>query len=323
MLHRVPYNEGEMIKEEVFDLKNMFKFIVICLTCFALIACERINFIREYTGSKIVKITCISQDYMGEYREINELNFVENKYLYIGYSPEYEEQPELEVKATFTENQEKAFMDECYTNGLFDLKERYESPGDVCDGGCWDFIIEYEDGTTKTSFGDNAGPYDVFNKCATTFYDLCGYPIVGILPDYYVTPPRLSYSFGNGKVYTNDFAKVTLANYKWNKGASVDNNIYQINEEIKEQNEFYEDVSYVLTLSTANYDCEEKFNKITVKEYDYNNELTNEKTIYSGKWFYHIKLDIQVNKIYVYELTFKDGDYAQYTFSTYCNNEKK
>lgn len=74
-----------------------------------------------------------------------------------------------------------------------------------------------------------------------------------------------------------------------------------------------------MVLYTANYDCDERFNKLIVKEYDYNSELTNEKIIYTGKWMKQIKLDIQMNKIYVYELAYKDGDFVQYNFSTYCN----
>ena len=104
------------------------------------------------------------------------------------------------------------------------------------------------------------------------------------------------------------------------KSESLDSNYYQLNDEVKERNEFYSSYSYKLVLYTANYNCNEKFNKITVKEYDFNLELSNEKIIYTGKWFDQIELDINLNKIYVYELSFKDGDYVQYTFATYCKN---
>lgn len=279
------------------------------------------NSIKEYTGPKIVKITHTSIDYMGGYTVKDELDFVENKYSSLGYMPTEVENPELELKSTFTDEEEKVFMDECYSYGLFDLKESYSATG-IIDGGGWTFIIEYEDGTTKTSRGDNAGPSKVFNKCATSFYDLCGQGVVGRVPEYYINPPNISYSFrfkaDTTNVNTNDITVLKRANYKWNKSESIDNSYFQINEEVKDRNEFYSTFSYKLVLYTANYHCDEKFNKITVKEYDYNSELTNEKTIYTGKWFDQIELDIQVNKIYVYELSYKDGDYVQYTFSTYC-----
>ena len=291
--------------------------IILSLLCI-LTAC---NSIKEYTGTKIIKITHTSIDYMGGYTIKDELDFNENKYSSLGYLPTEVENPELELKSTFTDEEEKVFMDECYTYGLFDLKESYSAP-DIIDGGGWSLIIEYEDGTTKISKGSNAGPTKVFNKCATTFYDLCGQGVVGRVPEYYITPPNISYSFhftvDTTNVSTNEIVIVRRANYKWNKCESLDNNYYQLNEETKGRNEFNSNYSYQLVLYTANYNCDEKFNKITVKEYDYNSKLKNEKTIYKGKWFDQIDLDIQVNKIYVYELSFKDGDYVQYTFSTYC-----
>ena len=278
------------------------------------------NSIKEYSGTKITKLTYTSIDYNGGYTNKYVLDFNENTYSSVGYLPSRDDNPTLELKSTFTDEKEKTFMDECYTFGLFDLEESYKATG-IIDGGGWDLVIEYEDGTTNKSLGDNASPTKVFNKCSTSFYDLCGDPIVGLLPDYYVYPPNVSYAFhctnGNSSLSTNELAKVVRANYKWNKSESSDNNYFQINEEVKDRNEFYSTYSYKLVLYTANYDYDEKFKKITVKEYDYNSELTNEKTVYSGKWFEQIELDIQVNKIYVYELTFKDGDYVQYTFSTY------
>lgn len=281
------------------------------------------NSIKEYTGTKITKITYKSIDYMGGYTELYELDFNENKYSSISYLPTEVENPELEIKSTFTDEEEKEFMDLCYTYGLFNIKDYYSESG-ICDGGGWDLSIEYIDGTKKISKGNNAGPYKVFNKCATVFYDLCGEGVVGIIPEYYIFPPNISYSFlfnvDTTRVNTNDIAVVRRSNYKWNKKESLDNNYYQLNDEVKERNEFYSSYSYKLVLYTANYNCSEKFNKITVKEYDFNPELSNEKVIYTGKWFDQIELDIKINKIYVYELSFKDGDYVQYTFATYCKN---
>ena len=69
----------------------------------------------------------------------------------------------------------------------------------------------------------------------------------------------------------------------------------------------YSSYSYKLVLYTANYNCNEKFNKITVKEYDFNPEHSNEKIIYTGKWFDQIELDIKLNKIYVYELSYDNS----------------
>ncbi len=277
------------------------------------------NSIKEYTGTKITKLTYKSIDYMGGYTELYELDFIENKYSSISYLPTEVENHELEIKSTFTDEEEKIFMDSCYTYGLFDIKDYYSESG-ICDGGGWDLIIEYIDGTTKTSKGHNAGPYKVFNKCATVFYDLCGEVVMGNLPEFYVEPPNISYGFRYEKAHHDSLAFFTRANYKWNKGEVSNKNIYSINELNKQYNEFEMDYNYKLILYTANYRCGKEFNKITVKEYDFNPELSNEKVIYTGKWFDQIELDIMLNKIYVYELSYEDGDYVQYTFSTYCNN---
>ncbi len=299
-------------------MKKKILLILIVFICF-LTAC---NAIKEYKGSKITKLTYTTIDYNGGFTVEHELDFNENTYSSVGYLPDGNENPKPEAKISFTDEAEKVFMDSCFTYGLFDLKESYSATG-IIDGGGWNLIIYYEDGTSKSSKGDNAGPTKIFNKCAPVFYDLCGQAVVGRLPDYYVSPPNISYSFqykvNNTTVNTNEIARVVRANYKWNKSESLNNNYYLLNEENKAINEFNSNYSYQLVLYTSNYDCDEKFNKIIVKEYDYNSELTNEKTIYTGKWIKQIELDIQINKIYVYELAYKDGDFVQYTFSTYCN----
>ncbi len=283
------------------------------------------NYIKEYTGTKINKLTYITVDYNEGYTNKYVLDFNENTYSSIGYMPLENDSPALELKRTFTDEKEKMFMDQCYSYGLFNLKKLYSKSG-IQDGSGWDLIIEYEDGTTKTSKGSNARPTKVFNKCSIAFYDLCGDPVIGSLPDYYIYPPNISYDFyytnGNSSVGTNSLAEVTRANYKWNKSESLGNDIYLINEENKDKSKFVENTTYELFLYTSNYDCDEKFNKITVKEYDFNTNLLNEKVIYEGKWIKQIELGLQLNKIYVYELSFKDGDFVQYTFNTYCRVSK-
>ncbi len=277
------------------------------------------NFILKYTGSKIIKLTYISIDYFGGYTNKHVLDFNENTYCSVGYWPPEEENSTLKLKSTFTDEKEKIFMDECYTYGLFNLRKSY-SRSNIRDGSGWNLLIEYEDGTSKSSIGDNAVPGNVFSRCSTAFYDLCGDSIIASLPDYYLDPPGVSYAFwyangGNASASSS----VTRANFKWNKNESLDNNIYLINKENK-ANKFVEDTTYQLVLDTFNYDCDEKFNKIIVKEYDFNANLTNERVIYEGKWFKQIELELQLNKIYVYELSFRDDDYVQYTFNTYCKD---
>lgn len=304
-------------------MKKIVAFIVMCFTCFTLVACGIMNSIKEYNGTKITKLTFTTVEYMGGKTVDHVIDFIENNYSSVGYFKFDEEEPELEVKKVFTDEEEKVFIDSCYSYGLFNLKDSYVN-NNVDDGGGWNLTIDFEDGTNKVSTGSNASPTSVFNKCSTVFYDLCGVHILGKLPDNYIDPPNISYSFEfeeseNLLVSTNALTRLNRGNYKWNKNESFDNDYYLINEEVKDKCDFKSNIRYQLVLYTANYRYKEKFKSLTVKEYDYNSELTNEKTIFESGWIKQIELDIQVNKIYIYELKYKNGDYVQYTFSTYCN----
>ncbi len=310
-------------------MKKTIAIILAMLCVLVLIACdvddkydEDKEIVKEYDGVAITKLTYITVDYNGGYTNKKVLNFAENKYYSVGYLPAHNETPELELKSTFTDDAEKVFIDACYSNGLFGLKKEYKTSETIYDGGGWTLVIEYEDGTSKTSEGDNAGPSKIFNKCSTCFYDLCGEEVMGSLPQYYAYPPQISYAFhfedGNTSASTNETAKVVRADYNWN-GKTRDSDLYLLCEEYKDENEFKKGVDYELVLYTSNYDYSKKFSKFTVKEYDYNSELTNEKTLYTGKWIKQIEIKLELNKIYVYEMSYKDGNSVQYTFSTFCN----
>lgn len=298
------------MKKILFILSIAF-FTIILISC---------NKIREYDGKTIVKLTYQTIDYNGGYTDNIVLDFVNNKYLTNDYLPGEEQEPDLEVKKTFSDEEEKAFINGCYSKGLFNLRDKYKRTG-IIDGGGWVLLIEYEDGSTKESIGINNSPVIIFNNCSTFFYDLCGEQVLGTLPDYYYYPPGVSYAFGYtfgdyGRGSDNSIAKISSANYKWNKFESLDKNIYLINEVLSKKNQFLVNNDYKFVLYTANYDCKEKFNKIVVMNYDYNQELTNEKIVYSGSWIQQIELDLELDKIYKYVLEFKDGDFVEYTFNT-------
>lgn len=293
-------------------------FIIICVLF--LLSCT-----KKYEGAAVNKLTYITVNYNGGYTNKRVLDFKENKYYSIGYLPVDDKEPDLELKNTFSESEGKDFIQQCYSNGLFDIKAMYSQSG-IIDGGVWELIIEFSDGTIKKSKGSNASPQKTFNKCAIAFYNLCGEEVMGTLPKYYVYPPQISYAFHyneNGtSISDNSLTNVVLANYKWNKKEVLEKDLYLINEENKKNNKFIHDIEYKLILYTGNYDYNKKFNRIVLKEYDYNSDLTNEKTVFIGSFFEikkQIELDIKLNKIYTYELFYKDGNYIQYTFSTFIN----
>ena len=295
---------------------------VVLVISFMLNSCA-IKLMKEYNGKEISKLTYETVVYYSGFTETNVLDFMENKYRFTEYDP-YADEEEMngnDFSSEFSEDEERAFLNACYTYGLFDIQPLYEISAD--DGGGWVLEIEYADGTVKRSEGRNHAPYTVFNNCATAFFDLCGHAVLGTLPLYYATPPRISYSLShsiNDKhlVTGNSFINVKPASYKWNGHEYTDFDIFARNESIKDKNELSAEYDYQLVLYTSNYDCKERFSKITVTEYDYNAELSGERVIYSGGWIKQEEMDISLNKIYVYELTFKDGDYARFTFNTYC-----
>lgn len=296
-------------------MKKIAIFILIVIT-FMSIGCSSNK--RE----DIVKITYQTVDYNGGYTTNAVLNFENNEYRRNAYLPENTDfkEPELELIKTFSDDEEKEFIKGINDAGILNIKEHYEKSG-IIDGGGWTLIIEFSDGTIFKSTGSNDSPRNVFNKCSTYFYDLCNEEIMGMLPQYYKDQPNVSYTLyvfeGEKRISgTMGLPHIKKGNYKWNKRSSFDNNYYDMNNDQKENNSFFDSYSYKLGLDTYNYDFDDIFTNITIYEYDFNKELSNEKTIYTGKWFKQIELDIELNKIYVYRLEFKNGDYVEYTFNT-------
>lgn len=296
-------------------MKKIIIIILIVIT-FMSISCSSNK--RE----DIVKITYQTVDYNGGYTTNAVLNFENNEYRRNAYLPENTDfkEPELELIKTFSDEEEKEFIKGINDAGLLNIKEHYEKSG-IIDGGGWTLIVEFSDGTMFKSTGSNDNPRNVFNKCSTYFYDLCDEEVMGMLPQYYKDQPNVSYTLyvfeGEKRVSgTMGLPHIKKGNYKWNKRSSFDNNYYDMNNDQEENNIFFDSYSYKLCLSTYNYDFDDRFTNITIYEYDFNKELSNEKTIYTGKWFKQIELDIELNKIYVYRLEFENGDYVEYTFNT-------
>ena len=234
-------------------MKKFLKNIILIMIMLLSSSC---SFSKEYDGPKITKLTYIDIDYNGMIYDKYVIDFTTNQYFTTHYTSINEDTSPLTLKSTFTEEEEKIFLDSCFTNGLFDLKESYTTNEVIYDGGGFDLTIEYENGTSKTSIGKNAFPTKVFDKCSTAFYDLCNEKVLGKLPDYYIYPPDVSFSFHyfvDDIIYsTNDCCNIKIANYKWNKSVSIDNDIFLINEQSKNNNKFLSDKKYQIVLFTAN-----------------------------------------------------------------------
>ena len=90
--------------------------------------------------------------------------------------------PDFEIIAEFSEEEEVGFINRLYTYGLFGIKAEYKAPIGVMDGSGWSMVINYSDGTQKKSTGSNNSPDSVFEKCAKAFYDICEDGIVAHVP---------------------------------------------------------------------------------------------------------------------------------------------
>ena len=172
-------------------MKSKFKILSVVLFFlltfgFMLNSCA-INIIKEYKGKEIAKLTYVTKTYYSGFTETSILDFIENEFHFEEYDPYAEAEGEHgEIyDSNFSDEEEAAFLNACYTYGLFDIDPIYVLEAD--DGFGWVLEIEYKDGTKKRSEGRNSAPYKVFNNCATVFFDLCGHEVLGTLP---MLPPR-------------------------------------------------------------------------------------------------------------------------------------
>ena len=291
--------------------------LISCMGCLALAGCSE----SGYTGPQIAGIRYRQIDYLGGFTEEYLFDFQANTASKRSYLPEEgEEAPPYREFASFTAAEAAAFLDQSSACGLFSLKEEYRSPDIVMDGGGWHLTIEYADGSIRSSRGDNASPGDVFQKSKFAFYELCGDGVVGAIPQSYLFPPSLSFSFhykiGEQNFSSNGVARVSRANFLWNGNQVSGLSCFELNQESAKDNEFRAGCEYELVLYTANYGDSERFSSCTLTAFDADPALSNPTEIFCEPWFSQKTVPLVLGKIYVYKLTWADGDYAEYTFST-------
>ena len=295
-------------------MKRLAALVLCICSVFALFGCSVLQ-PKEYIGVYISRFTYKTVDYMGGATATYIIDFEENVVKLNRYFPYAEEESDETVIKEFTHEEEVTLINKLYSNGLFSIDEYYPQPDGIIDGGGWDMLIEYEDGTVKKSGGSNNGPDDVFKNCALAFYDLCGRGIVAYVPYEYYSPPMVERYIENDN--TSKSLKMAAAKYEWNNHF-FDADVFTLNE-AEDLKSFKFSKGDILVLSTINYgrnSSYKKFYKCTVKSYDYTEELTNEATVYKSIWFRHAEIELEANKIYVLRLDFLNGDFVEYTFNT-------
>ena len=297
--------------------------VILCISCIFLLTSCFAPPIREYGGTALSTLIYQTVDYMGGYTVTYIFDFDNNvaeKQEYLPYADEYEgNNAEFDIIKEFTDEEEAILINKLYSYGLFNIRDNYKSPPNIMDGGGWSLIIEYTDGTSKQSEGSNNAPRWVFKNCAKAFYDLCENGVLAFVPEDYYRPPNLSYSFHSANEHYGYAGYGERLDYSWNGFGSTGNDAYESNESMRFSHEFNTDENYSLILYTANYRNSynyDKFTKCTLRSYDYNEKLTNEKTVYQSGWFKQVEIDLELNRIYILRLDFKNGDFVEYTFNT-------
>ena len=132
----------------------------------------------EYKGKPIKKITYTTIKYFGGYRTFHIIDFENNTYSTFGYFPYKRDVDDVpEVKSTFTDEQEIAFLNSAYKAGFFKLEGEYKPNEVILDGGGWKLEILYTDGTKRTATGDNIWPQELKDS-RNSFEELCGVKVV-------------------------------------------------------------------------------------------------------------------------------------------------
>ena len=248
----------------------MKKLIALTLALVSLLSClvGCTSTIKEYDKTPLTGLTYTHVDYNGGFTTEYFFDFDKNTVTLHSYLPTDKENDRLETLAEFTDEEEKNLINRIYTYGLFNIREKYESPPGIMDGAGWTLKIDYNDGTSKVSRGSNNSPRYVFSKCAEAFYDVCGDGVVARVSPKYHTPPNLSYSIdtivGNHIISQGATSLATRGNYKWNGFEEKTLDIFQLNQNNLFPFELDENAEYEFVLYTGNYGDYDRFRRCVV-----------------------------------------------------------
>jgi len=292
-------------------MKKLLTIILLIISLFIISGCE-----KEYSDKKIISIEYVTIDYNGGYRNIKKIDFIEDKVYGKGYLPVGDKTPEYTELYSIDDSKEQDFINEIYNAGLLSLKAKYKTLQKIIDGGGWDLIITYEDGTTKKSTGSNAGPYKIFTKCDEIFYNYYNESFFGRVSINKNAPGisiSITHPMDNG--ISSLSTGLVASNYKYNNQEV--NNINNL--EFANLNNYYsfkENISYTILVGKDKKEVKE----IVLKSYDKNGG--DEKIITPNSNKYNYEYALENNRIYIFDVTYKNG-YAQFPFSTIIETYEK
>lgn len=291
-------------------MKKILYVIIVILLSFVLVGCR-----GNYKGQKILSIEYQTIDYNGGYTACQKIDFIENKVYSKGFLPGITTEVEYKELYSIDGNKTEEFINELNKIGFLNLKELYKTKLHIIDGGGWNLIITYEDGSTKVSKGINERPTSKFRKADYAFYDLFGEVFFGLVDNDYMYPPTMSIGYRVIDKDTKEMLRslstfMNKTNYTWrNKTVNDINNIAFANE--YRQIEFYDNYDYEVAIYTAN--TRGRFKEMVLKEYDLNGNFIKE--VFKSKWFSQKEVAVNKDRVYVAETTYKEGK-VDYVFST-------
>ena len=283
----------------------------------------------EYSGKEIASIEYVTVDYMGGVQSKSKIDFttcgVYESYIIPGQEEDsYDYQLDYSFDSEISDDIINAF----YNEGILSLLPIYSNILPVMDGGGWNFIITYADGTTKKSSGSNAGPYNIFRKADEAFFLLTGHEFLGYCDEEFMSPPMIHIGFGaypdKDKVKGNyclykDSNGVYSSAYLWNNKKVEGDQINYLPYFTFADN--YEPASYY-SVSFTVYTSIFGFKK--ARAYSYTENVEDKQSVKVEKYSQYMSGDncvrsfhfeVEPNKNYIIELELKYGT-AEYYIST-------
>lgn len=295
--------------------KFLLVFIFLTLLPVSLSSCE-------YTGKEIVSIEKTNIEYMGGATSGQRLDLLTGGVYEFEYYP-YDEEASYDyvLRYSYDASLSKEVVDAFYRVGLLSLRSKYEPLTIVMDGGGWELTITYADGTTKVSKGSNAGPYSIFRKAATEFYEITGGIFIQSPPAKYLGAPSLRVVYYDEIKKDNGTTHINIHGGGMNPYTSTwrGKDTEPDTECIKAFDVEKNNRNYVCVDSTASHTV---FKSARVFAYD--GYFENEQEIpieirntwsFTGLIDKEFTFDIEEDKTYVIILEFDEGR-AEYVFTT-------
>jgi hypothetical protein len=210
----------------------------------------------------------------------------------------------------FSESELSNYKNALVEHGIYNLEERYNDSG-VYDGNSWKLEINFKDGTSFVSSGYVENPIQA-NQIDLDCYELFADQFFGTLDRSYFEPPELNLSLDYNQV-NGSYSFCTgaqICSYEWRKFSKSEDlvSLYNDGNLYSYRSDAYENTEYVQARFTLNEKCKE----IKIYKMDLNGE--NKSLVDSKKKFNNDGIILEVNKIYVIDITFDNGS-VEYAFA--------